>query len=160
MIDFRYFPDIFADLIERVKERFGADIVYEYGTYLELIKQCQIKDNNQISKYPLIWLVWDKDNNVQSWAEPCLYKISPRFFICTLTDQDYNTKQRYDNTLKQELYPIFDLIIDEINYYANIVQENNFAYSVTDHPFLREDAQLDILSAIEIKLENITLIQI
>jgi len=161
-IDFKYFPDIFADLIERVKPRLvGLDVVFEYGTFLELMNRCQLRDNNQIQKYPLVWLEWDKENNQQVWIEPCMYKITPRFYICSLTDLDSTTQERYDNTLKPVLYPIFDLIMDEINYYANMILESNFTYSVTDHPFwLKEELPLDKLSAIEVKLDNITLIQI
>jgi len=160
-VSFKYFPDVFADLIERTKAQIpDLNIKFEYGTYLELTMMRQKKDNNQIEKYPLIWLVWDKDNNQQSWIEPCMYKISPRFFICSLTNQDYTTSQRCDNVFKPVLYPIFDALMEEMNYYANIILENNFTYTVTDHPYLVEDVQFDILSAIEVKLENITLIQI
>jgi hypothetical protein len=163
--EFKYFPDLFKEVVEA--SRLRNDLTnnlhpyYCYGTYLELLELCKTKDNNQIEKYPLVWLVWDNAENTQRWIEECLYNISPRVFICTLTNRDFTTEQHYTNTLKAVLYPIFELLLSEMGYHKNFSLLSDFRYPVNDHPFwLNNDAgQLDILSAIEIKFENLLMIK-
>jgi len=164
MIDFKHFPDVFSELITAIKLRYVSDgptISYEYGTEAEFIAQCVIKDNNQLDKYPLVWLVWDPKENQQVYTDPCIYSIVPRVFICSLTNQDDTTVQKYEHTLKAVLYPIFDLLVDEMAYHANIELDPNFKYTVNDHPYWTNatDQFPDFLSAIEIKFENLLIIQ-
>ena len=164
MIDFRHFPDVFNNLVNAVKLRYVSDgpaISYEYGTDAEFISQCLIKDTNQLEKYPLIWLVWGPKDNQQVYTDPCIYSIAPRVFICSLTNPDDMTDQKYTNTLKAVLYPIFDLLVDEFGYNGNIELDPNFKYTVNDHPYWTEPADQfpDHLSAIEIKFENLLIIQ-
>jgi len=163
--DFKYFPDVFEEVVVAARARY--DLVnnllpyYEYGTYLELLEACQIKDNNQVAKYPLVWLVWDVNENQQRWIETNIYNISPMVFICNLTNKEYTTAERYTNTLKAILYPIFELLLSELGYHRNFELGSDFRYPVNDHPFwLNNDVgTLDILSAIEIKFENLLMIK-
>jgi hypothetical protein len=163
--EFKYFPDVFKEVIDAVRLRYDLTSnlapYFAYGTYSELLELCKIKDNNQIVKYPLVWLVWDKSENQQKWTEECLYNIAPHVFICTMTNQDYMTDDHYTNTIKPILYPIFDLLLSEMGYHKYFSLGNDFRYPVNDHPFwLNNDAgNFDILSAIEIKFENLLMIK-
>lgn len=163
--DFKYFPQVFKEVVEAARLRYDLTNnllpYFEYGTYLELLEQCQIKDNNQVAKYPLVWLVWDTNENQQKWIETHIYNISPRVFICDLTSKDYTTQQRYTNTLEAILYPIFDLLLSELGYHKNFSINSEFRYPVNDHPFWlnNADGSLDVLAAIEIKFENLLMIK-
>ena len=156
--DFKYFPRLFEEVIEEVRKEYDSIYpLFEYGTYLELIEKCTVKDNNQQSKYPLVWLVWDQNENQQKWIEPYIYTISPRVFICSLAERDNNTEERYTAPLESVLYPIFEILLSELSYHPNIVLGSDFAYPVNDHPFWLNNTEgnFDHLSAIEIKFENL-----
>jgi hypothetical protein len=161
--DFKYFPDVFSEVVDEVKKDY--DLVnllpfFEYGSYLELMGACKVKDNNQTSKYPLIWLVWDGAENTENWKESYIYSISPKVFICDLSNIDDDTAQRYANTLKATLYPIFDLLLSKLGYHPNIELNSEFKYTVIAHPFwLNTDGSFDTLSSIEIKFENLLLLK-
>jgi len=162
-IDFKYFPDVFAEIVASARARYDLDNVlpyFEYGTYFELLEACQLKDNNQLAKYPLVWLVWDASENKETWTEEYIYTISPRVFIATLTSLDQTTADRYTNTMKAVLYPIFALLTYEIDYHENIGSKD-YKTSVNDHPFWlnNDDGSFDVLSAIELKFENLLLIK-
>lgn len=157
--NFKYFPRILSEVVDQVKLQISTRYapVYEYGNYFELMEACQIKDINQIQKYPLIWLVWDHTENTGKWIDPYIYQCSPRVFIATLTDKDWTSKQRYSGTFEPVLSPLFDLLIEEMNYHEAIGTLKEMAYQVNDHPFWLNNTEgsFDILSAIEIKFENL-----
>jgi hypothetical protein len=159
--DFKYFPDVFKEVVDAARLKYdltnNLHPYYAYGTYLELLEICKTKDNNQAEKYPLVWLVWDNNENTQKWIEQYLYNITPRVFICGLTGADFTTEQHYTNTLKAILYPIFEYLISEMDLHENFALGMDFRYNVNDHPFWfsKDAGQLDILSAIEIKFENV-----
>lgn len=162
MSDFRDFPAIFGEVVAEVVKEYNLNLYYEFGSYLELMEKCKIKDNNQLEKYPLIWLVWDGAmDSQQKWTDPYLYTISPKVFICHWTMKDNNTDQRYSQTINPVIYPIFDILISELGYHQNININSSFTYPVTDHPFWlnNEAGEFDTLSAIEIKLENLLIIK-
>lgn len=159
--DFKIFPDVFKDVVTEVRARYdltnGVQPYFGFGTYEDLREYVKVKDNNQIEKYPLVWLLWNGDN-VAKWFDPCGYNLSVSAVICDMADQDKSTEERYTN-LKAILYPISDLLIDELQYSIHI--DSGFNYSVIDHPFASNnmDGSFDILSAIEIKLENLLIYQ-
>jgi hypothetical protein len=164
--DFRDFPAVFDEVVTEVRSQYDPTNVlqpyYGYGTYFELMELCKVKDMNQLEKYPLIWLVWEQGENEQKWIEEYLYTISPRVFICFPSNADDDTAKRYTNSINSILYPVFDILLSELDYHDRINLNSSFVYNVNDHPFwLRNDAgSFDDLSAIEIKLENLLLIKL
>ena len=157
---FNDFPQIFKEMVDMAKNEFGSVFpLFEYGTYFELMQKCTIRDNNQEDKYPLLWLVWDQNENKMNWIDPYIYTISPRIFICAYAKLDDSTKDRYENTIKPVLFPIFNLIADWIQHHPNICYQDNFNYDVKDHPFWLNNAagNFDTLSAIEIQFQNLTI---
>jgi hypothetical protein len=161
-VDFRIFPDIFKEVNDLVIEYIDPDNglvpYFGFGTYLELLQMCQTKDNNQQTKYPLIWLVWETSENQQKWIEPYMYNINVRLFICDLTKVDNTTEQRYDNVMRPILYPIFSALYEALGHHPNIQLGNDFLYPSNDHPFWLNnsgDTIFDPLSSIEVNLQNL-----
>jgi hypothetical protein len=164
-VDFIQFPKIIGEVIDKVKAEYDPSNMncpyYEYGTYKELLVACNIKDNNQIEKYPLIWLVWERGENEKKWIEPYIYTISPRLYICTRANIDDTSDQRFTNTIEPVLFPVFETFISELGYHPNIELNADFTYQVTEHPFWLNatEGTFDILSAIEIKLNNLLMLK-
>jgi len=162
--DFRYFPAILGEVIAEVRKEYDANNLspyFGYGTYFELMEMCKVKDMNQQLKYPLIWLVWEAEEDKQSWLDPYMYKVAPSVYICDFANTDDLTDQRYINVINPVLYKIFDILISELGYHPNINIDSEFSYTAIDHPFwLCNDAgAFDDLSAIEIKFENLLMIK-
>jgi hypothetical protein len=158
--NFKHFPALFGEVVDQVKLKYKSSRLtpsFEYGTYFELMELCQTKDNNQQQKYPLIWLVWERGENEKKWVDDVIYSISPRVFICTFAQKDDTSAMRYENAINPVLHPMFDALIYELFYHPNMELGDDFKYNVSDHPFWlnNADGTFDILSAIEIKFENI-----
>jgi len=90
---------------------------YEYGHPKDLIRKLSQKDKHETLKYkkwPLIALLQDfketigENQFVQSAADL-------NIVIITNTLQDYYADDRYDNTFRTVLYPLYDLLIKHIN---------------------------------------------
>lgn len=167
-VDFRIFPDVFKEVVDKVAS--DPDIVailqpyfgdvqvpfFEYGTVFELLQTCIRKDNNQESKYPLIWLVWEPQENQQKWIEPYMYTLNAKVFICDRTNIDSTTSQRYEQTMRPILYPILLSLIEWLGNHPCIELNDEFKYPANDHPFWLNNPEgtYDTLSAIEISLQN------
>jgi len=163
--DFKYFAQIIGEVVASVRARANQSDplapYFQYGTYMELVESCQVKDNNQGSKYPLVWLVWDSSENSKKYIEPYMYAMNARVFIIHTANIDDTTDERYTAPIESILYPIFELFVDEIGYHPNISIEADYRYPVSDHAFWLNDAEgtFDVLSAIEIKLENLLMVK-
>ena len=142
------FKDIFKLVVDEVRKEYDPTNnlrpYFQFGLYADLIENLNIKDNNQVEKYPLIWLVWEKVNNQQQWIDPNIYSIAPRVFICDLAVQDDNTDERYDHNFDTVINPLFDLLISEMQYAPNVEFPPGYSYSMNDLP----DGQLDNNSGI------------
>ena len=163
--DFKHFPKIFGEVLSEVRSEYDPanqlKPYYEYGTYLELLEACKIKDNNQEAKYPLIYLVWERGENEKRFIDPYIYTISPRVFICDFAQGDDSSDQRYTDVIETVLHPLFEILLSEMGYHPNIELGSDFRYPTTDHPFWlnNADGSFDDLSAVEIKLENLLMLK-
>ena len=172
MTDFRYFPRVFSDVITAVRVEYDSirllKPVYEFGTYLELTKRTAIKDLNIAAgklevKYPLVWLVWEANENQETWTDSAMYSVSPRIFICTHTSTDYRSEQRYTENFEAILYPIWELIKQGIGNNNNIGVFSSKEFTKSDHLYWGESLGMtkdknilfDTLDAIEIKFDNL-----
>jgi hypothetical protein len=154
------FKDIFKTVVDNVKPSYdpanNLQPYFQFGLYSDLIEALNIKDNNQIGKYPLIWLVWEKSDNQQQWIDPYIYSITVRVFICDLAVQDDNTDERYTNVFPA-LNRIFDLLIEELRY-APDMGFKDFSYTLNDLPACQLDGSSgipDFISAKEVSFKNI-----
>lgn len=158
----KYTPYLIEDCVNLTKPYLDLEDenapYFEFGTYLELLNQVQIKDLNQKEKYPLIWLVWDGGENTENWREDYIYEINCRLFFCYPVQTDLTTRERYEQVLIPKMYPLVDEFIRQIKCHKNIETGTNFRYPTKIHTFWISGANqqtTDSLTAIEIRLENL-----
>lgn len=95
----------------------GSDEPYfMHGHPLEILNTLSAKDRHKTykyKKYPLIALFQDFTetigDNMNSQGETDLHIV-----ICTETSSDYSSTERYTNTFRPMLYPLYDLLIKHI----------------------------------------------
>src|SRR5665647_998067 len=86
--DFKIFPDVLKDVVTEVRARY--DLVnnvtpyFGFGSFDDLRALVKVKDNNQIDKYPLVWLIWNGDNQAK-WFDPCAYRLSASVITVSYT---------------------------------------------------------------------------
>lgn len=174
-IEFKYFPDVFKDVVDKVRlvidpivtagdppvTTGGVSPVFRYGSYNELITDTATADNNQQTKYPLVWLVWDSAENTENWSNENFYTISPRVFICARCDVNESTEDAYTNRFKAILYPIWDELQNQLFYHDNLLDYVFNNCKINIHPRWGENysiKMIDTLSAIEIKFNELTIV--
>jgi len=169
-INFEYFPDVFDNIVDNVRRDYSGTVLlptgttpyFQFGTYLELIAAMTIADKNQSGKYPLVWLVWDSEENKQNWVHSQLYKIDIRVFIVCKRGQDLTPEYVKENFMKPVLYPIWNLLRDEIFYHENIESTIINQHVLREHTFWGQEYQskiFDTLSALEIKYNQLNVMK-
>ena len=118
-----FWVDIFEEIVTNVRNDADKPVAldtdepfYMHGHPLEIINTLSKKDKHDVqkyNKYPLIALFQDftetvgEDQTIRSSAELNLV-------IVMNTSQDYTAENRYDNTFRTVLYPLYDLLIKHI----------------------------------------------
>lgn len=165
--DFRYFPYIVRDLVEKVRAEYDTENAltpyFEFGTFLELSKRVAIKNQIDEGKYPMVWLVWEANDSLQNWTSKTTYTVSPRLFICNFTDANYSSVDRYDANFIRVLFPIFELFKQYLEYSGFTTTSTQYKYKLAEHLYWGESLEyakkqnilIDTLDAIEIKFENL-----
>lgn len=174
--NYKYFTDIFANVVEKTNELIqadssltelsGVDVIYEYGTLIELQTRIKIKDDRASQKYPLIWLVWERPNNQKQFRgslSSLSYNVSPLVFIIAKTNEDYTSSERNENIFKPLLMPIYEKLLIAITRNRNINIGTNIDHDEYEHYFwgMDDDGRTilsDINDAIELKLIDINII--
>lgn len=167
-VDFRYFPDVFSDIVAKVRAEYDPDNnilpIFKFGSYLELVARSKIDDNNKNTKYPLIWLVWDELSNSEKWEHDQLYEVKPRIFICTPCKPDKSTTAIYasDGQMKTILYPLLAELERQIFFHDNVESYIFNSYTKNDHPHWGENytnEMFDTLSAIEVQFDKLRIMK-
>lgn len=131
----KYFVDVFQDIIDSIVEIYdpivagvpptGGEKPYAmYGHLKEVLRVLSEKDESQaykFKKYPLIVLIQDFEETHNTLANQ--YTISPRIIILEESKREYKADDRYINSFKTVLYPLYELLLEEIagNPYLNTV---------------------------------------
>jgi hypothetical protein len=126
MSDKRYFVDVFGAIMTYIREYYDPLIAgvglekpyYLHGHPLDILQMLNQKDKNpefKYKKYPLIALLQDFTENDKDVNPQFEYIVSPRVLIITSTSQAYDSIQRYTNTFKPILYPLYKLLLDAID---------------------------------------------
>lgn len=119
-----YWVDIFDEIATNVREDANKPAAldtdepfYMYGHPLEIINTLSKKDNHAVqkyNKYPLIALFQDFTETMgEHQATPSAVQ-DMNLIIAVNTSPDYTAENRYDNTFKTVLYPLYDLLIKHI----------------------------------------------
>ena len=110
--------DIFADIVTEVQKVYdptGLEKPYfMHGHPVEIVTILSEKDASDVyryKKYPAICLFQDFDEN---WSADSIECPSLNIVIITDTKAEFEASERYQNTFKDELYPIFSILIDKI----------------------------------------------
>ena len=120
--------DIFKTIVEKVQARYGSHIEFMYGpveeieaNLIEIAGAYGLPGGNTDGSYPLIALFQDfpenREGNGGYYADVTL----PIVLIATLTDKNYKAPQRYEFSFKPVLYPIYQLLLEEIAKNGSII---------------------------------------
>lgn len=99
---------------------------FHFGSQLELNKWIIDKNNRQLKKYPLIWYVLEKSNDVKGMQG---YKETyARLILFQATDKFWFNDQRTAETYLKVLEPLFEKIKERLlsNPYISIITENGY----------------------------------
>lgn len=162
---FKLFPRLMDEVVQVVRSEWdtadpAVKPIYQFGTYKELTKRYVQKSNMSKAKYPLIWLVWEANENKQTWENTSFYKISPRIFICSHTKSDYTSIQRYEKNFEAVLYPIFELLKQAINDNSDISYFSAKSFEIWEHlhwgdSLKDKNKMFDTLDALEIRFKEL-----
>ena len=112
-------PDALQDVVALVSEKLGYTVNFRFGTYAELVDDLRSidytstpEDITEDRNYPLIWLPMDIDE-VFSGSDYS-YTATIKLILCTQTQKELRTSERYNTTFLGILYPIYDELLNQI----------------------------------------------
>jgi len=127
---------------------------YMHGHPVEIANRLSQKDDSSIhkyKKYPVICLMQDFDEDNDKGQ----VSASLNIVIFTETKPNYDADERYNDTFKNVLYPLYDLFISEVKKSGYIdLLPDNISWKKTDRLFWgRNDSGVmnDFIDAIEIQ---------
>jgi hypothetical protein len=129
-----YIVDMFEEIVSRVRasydEENNLEPYYDYGHIQGILSKLTAKDSNDVlkfQKYPLICLILDQK---EIRGKDIRYDLAfaPRILIVTDTQQDYTEQDRTENSFKPVLWPIYDLLVQEIKDYEHFGFANRKLY--------------------------------
>lgn len=113
--------DIFTDIVQKVQTRYGSHIEFMYGPWeeieanlIEIASSYGLSGGTTTGAYPLIALVQDFPENREGTGGYYADVTIPIVLIATLTENTYKAPTRYEMTFKPVLYPIYQLLLEEI----------------------------------------------
>jgi hypothetical protein len=119
----RYSVDMFEEIVANVRAKYdeanNLEPYFDYGHILDILSKLTAKDDNDVNKfrkYPLICLILDQ-KETHGTSVNYQYTFAPRLLIVTSTQKEYTSQDRTNNTFKPILYPIYDLLIEEVKKY-------------------------------------------
>lgn len=165
----KYIVDIIGDVVESMRLD-NETPYYLYGhptevvnTLAEWTKAPMMKDK----KFPIVILFQDfEEDKGRNMAHNS--SVSLNLVICTSTKREYKSADRYENTFKPVLYPLYDLFMQKLatsGYFFDIV-EGYVPHVKVDRVFWGKDGLYgntgnmfnDFIDAIEIKNLELTIL--
>jgi len=123
MSDALYIVDIIESVVDDVREDYtppsGFDPdapFYMYGHPIEIINTLMEKEKSgtlKFKKYPLIALFQDFEED-KGEEQSINARVSLNIVIAVMTDPDYRSEDRYTNTFKPVLYPLYNKLLEKI----------------------------------------------
>lgn len=154
---------IFEEIVANVRAKYDTQNnekpYYMHGHPVEIASILSQKDNSRLfkyKKYPVICLMQDFDEN----NDGLKITASLNIVIFTSTKKTYEAGERYNDTFKNVLYPIYDLLIEQIkrSKYIDILPDN-LTWRKTDRLFWGRNNTVvvnDFIDAIEIQNLSLT----
>lgn len=107
--------DIFEAIVQKVSDKIGY-VAYQHGHLLEIVnnltEMTQTPDTSQL-KYPLVALLQDFDEE-KGKGEGTDSSVKLWLIIATLTDNSLKAPERYQQSFKPVLYPIYEELLKQI----------------------------------------------
>ena len=141
MAESKYIVDMFDDIVSRVRALYDTDNnlqpYYDHGHPISIRNKLTAKDGNKVykfRKYPLVALIQDiPEAHLQDLA--FAYEFTPRVVILAPTDKNYTEQERYTNVFKTILYPIYELLINEVLDYELFYFDSYVAHEKYDRVY-------------------------
>jgi len=144
MIITQYIPDIIGRVVEAADNvlKLRATpirVYYDFGHYVEIVRNLTDKDKSTTHKnkqYPLVWLVTDFEETMGSNTD--LYaKCSLHFVIAVPSDAKWTMQQRRDKTFLPILYPIYAELLKQLDASFELVSDSDLKIEHTkiDRPY-------------------------
>lgn len=111
----RYVVDVIGSVVDLVEEQTGLTINYMYGHPLEVtesLQQMTATPSVSKTKFPLIALLTDFPE--RKGLDGVYSEVTLNIIIATLTDRNYKAHQRYVNTFKPTLYPVYNEFVNKL----------------------------------------------
>lgn len=154
-------PEIIGNVVEKLRTIEGGAPYYMHGHPIEIANLLTEKSESstfKFKKYPVIILFQDFDEDHTEG----LISANLNFAIVTDTKATYEAGQRYENTFKQTLNPLFEAFIKQLKRSPYLAMNGEmFTFTKTDRLFWgRNDQSIlaDSIDAIEITNLNLTFI--
>lgn len=120
--------DIFKSIVEKVAIQYNNPIQFMYGpveeieaNLIELASSYGLEGGSTTTGYPLIALFQDFPENRQGTGGYYADVNIPMLIIATLTNNTFKAPERYETTFKPILYPIYQLLLQEIAKNGSII---------------------------------------
>lgn len=130
------FVDIIGQVVADVRAEWdpseGKRPFYEYGHPLEIFNILSQKSNSETfkyDKYPLIALFQDFEEDVNN-SRTIVNDVT--IVIMTETNPNYEAKNRYTNTFKPTLLPIYELFIEKLMYNEYLASDDEYQHTKID----------------------------
>jgi len=120
----KYIVDIIGDIVTTMRGN-GATPYYLYGHPLEVVNTLTEWTKHPVkkfAKFPIIILMQDFEER-KGVEQGVNSSVSLNLVICMNTKPEYKSADRYVNTFKPVLYPLYDSFIDTIitsGYFKNV----------------------------------------
>lgn len=150
--------DVIRDAVEKVQARWDNEgqPFFFHGHLQEVVNTFIEYDNSSRwseKKFPCIILVHDFTESITG----DFVDVKLNLIITTHSKQEYKASDRYEHTFTPVLYPLMELLFDELKF-SNYIDKMEVTYDKTDRLFWgtnNENTGTDYLDAID--LENINL---
>jgi hypothetical protein len=123
----KYVVDIIQSTVASVQSALGYNVHFQYGNPLEIIENIKQMADNYLDadiKYPLVGLFQDftekKGTEIGTESE-----VSLNLVIVTITDFNYKAPDRYNNSFKPLLYPIYEQLMLQLSVNKDIISPYN-----------------------------------
>jgi len=127
----KYFVDVFDNWVANIRKKY--DIVdneqpYSYfGSQQDIVNYLIEKSASPTQsrkKFPFICLVDDFEETINSREH--WYTLTPTIYIFAETLETYDPRDRYTNVIKPILYPLFELLLREVECSKSLSPTNEF----------------------------------
>lgn len=134
---YRPIVDIIGDVVSDVRLDFTQDNIipfYDYGTTLEVVNRLSAKtksDDFYDKKYPLIWyLIGDSIKEEVDNKKSIKRQVTDiSIIICTETNAEYTSEERYTNVIKPILRPLYDSFMSKLKLNKQLKSIDGFKHN-------------------------------